>query len=461
MGPTTETPTTSVPQSSGNANSSGQNIAQVLQQILSGNESKLNELQQKASTPVAGGHATQIPASMTQMQQMPGQMHMDNTPVVGAGNARAQGIGNAVRGVVHMLATTETELSNKKKLEVASATQQLLTAQQAFDQASQIVKSDPSNKEAAAAVARNKAIMNGILSNDKLRKSIAKGMNIDFTDPQANTTLEHQGVAQGKQMAQAHASYADQFNEKTPTTMGPNVQAQQQYAAAMQQQKLNTEAVKSLIPLISAQMRQASMDKRTDAMLTNEQLKEAHATALEAAKSQDSWAKLNAQIQARADLAKTQFGFKMREIGAEGAKDLQVFRAKLEMKNADPMSQLKAYNDWQLHSSAQTAKLSSTIAALESEKAATVKDNPGNKASIEKSFDEQINLAKQAQTSFQQLVDANSKLYKAYGVGKDTSNGNDTPSNSTKTGSLSSASTYVGTGLQDDEIESNSDDDTN
>ena len=182
-------------------------------------------------------------------------MHMDNREVVGRHNAQVQGIGNTIRGVTHMLATAETEKQNKQKVEVASATQQLLVAQQGMDQAQQVLKQDPNNADAKAAAERNKAVMNGILSNDKLRKQIAKGFNIDFTDPQANKTLEHQGVAQGKQMAQQHLDYAEQFQQKTPTQMGPNVQAQAQYQAALAQRKEQLETVKAMGPIFAAQLK--------------------------------------------------------------------------------------------------------------------------------------------------------------------------------------------------------------
>jgi hypothetical protein len=230
-------------------------IAAIMQSVLGSNQAQLGELAKKAATPIPGGHVTQMPLTMQQGPKTLAPMQMDNRDVVGRGNARAQGIGNAVRGVVHALASTETALDNKKKLEVASATQQLLTAQQAYDQAAQLVKQDPSNADAKAAMERNKSVMNGILSNDKIRKAIAKGMNIDFTDPKANDTLEHQGVAQGKKMATEHADWAEQFNQKTPTQMQPNQQAIAQYQAAQEAQKAKIETFKAIIPYISTYTR--------------------------------------------------------------------------------------------------------------------------------------------------------------------------------------------------------------
>ena len=431
------------------------NTADLLDHILSANKTNLSDLAAKAMTPIPGGHATSIPGTMTNYHQPvgPGPMipHEPGTDVVGKGNARGIGIGNAIIGVTRALAATETSLDNKKKLEVASATQQLITAQNAMDQAEQTLKNDPNNADAKSAVDRNKAIMNGILSNDKTRKAIAKGMNIDFTDPKANDSLEHAGVAQGKDMAKQHQSYADQFNEKTPTVMQPNAQAIAQYKAAEEQQKINNETIKSVIPLISAQLRYASADKRTAGILEASKIKEAGEIARTQAIQQGEWNRTLANIQGRKDLANDQYGYKMNEIAAEGQKDLEIFKAKLEMKNSDPMSQKKAFNDFQTKSTATVARLTKTVADLETAKVNALAAKGADKASLTRSFDEQINTTKQALSQYQNLIKSNTDLYKLYeGIGGsgDKNAGADT---------LSNASTYLGN-LNDDEVESDSDD---
>lgn len=430
----------------------------LLQQILSSNKSNLSDLASKAMTPIPGGHATQIPATMLHMQDQPGPQpmipHQPGVDVVGKGNARGIGIGNAVLGVTHALAATETALDNKKKLEVASATQQLITAQNAYDQAKQAYQANPANADAKAAMDRNLQVMNGILSNDKLRKAVAKGMNIDFTDPSANDSLEHAGVAQGKEMAQQHLSYGEQFNQKTPTTMQPNTQAQAQYAAAIEQQKINNEAVKSIIPLISAQLRAASADKRTEGILDASKIREAGQIAIQQAKDQSAWNRTLANIQGRKDLAKDQFGYKMQEIGAEGQKDLEVFKSKLEMKTADPMAQLKAFNDFQTKSTSTMAKLNETVAKLEGDKQTALLNakSGSEKEALSKSFDEQINMAKSAQSQYQNLVKSNTELYKLYAGGQEDGTGESGKS------TLSSADTWLNDKLPDDDIESDSDD---
>ena len=432
--------------------------ATLLSQILGQNKSDLASLAQKASTPIPGGHVGGVPLALQpdQKQYQPGPMipHEPGVDVVGKGNARGIGIGNAVIGVTHALAATENALSNKKKLEVASGTQQLLTAQAAYDQASESYKQNPQNTEAKAAMERNMNVMNGILSNDKLRKAIAKGMNIDFTDPSANDTLEHQGVAQGKQMAQAHVSYGEQFNQKTPTMMQPNEQAIAQYKAAVEQQKINTDAVKSIIPLLSAQLRAASMDKRTEGIITASKMKEIGAAAIQDSKNQAAWNRTLAGIQGRKDLAKDQFGYKMQEIAAEGQNQLQVFRQKLEMKNADPMAQLKAFNEFQTKSTSTVANLTKTVGTLETQKATVIAAaKSADKPAIEKSFDEQINTAKEALKNYQDLVKSNTDLYHLY-AGAQTDAGANT---STESDKLSDPDTYLHSGTDDESGSDNPD----
>jgi hypothetical protein len=259
--PTQESTTGTVPSAS---TQQTVNPAELLSNIFAKNQGDLAKASVAAATPIPGGHASQMPLTMQTgpRQTHPGQL--DHREVVGAGNARAQGIGNSVIGVMNLIAGTETALDNKKKLEIASSTQQLLTAQQAYDQASQLYKQDPQNADAKAAMERNKGVMNSILSDDKIRKAIAKGMHIDFTDPKANETLEHQAVAQGKQMATQHSDYADQFNKGTPQVMQPNQQAIARYEAMKEQQKSNLESMKAMMPYFTEQLRSGTELQKAD-----------------------------------------------------------------------------------------------------------------------------------------------------------------------------------------------------
>jgi hypothetical protein len=437
----------------------GIDTAGLIDKILSQNKQDLGSLATKALTPIPGGHATQLPLTLQPRDKdfHGGAMipHEPGVDVVGKGNAKDVGIGNAVIGVTNLLASSKNALDNKKRTEISSATQQLLTAQSAYDQAKIAYTNNPQDAGAKAAMERNQGVMNGILSNEKTRKAIAKGMNIDFTDPSANDTLEHQGVAQGKEQAKQHQDYASQFNEKTPTTMIPNDPAIAQYRAAVEQQKVNNESVKAIIPWISAQLKAASADKRTQGILDAAKIKEVGAIAIQQAKDHASWDRTQAQINGRKDLASDQNMYKLGQIAAEGNKDLQVYQEKLQFTANDPMKLLKGYNDFQTKGAATIAKLTSTISTLELNKAAALKAaQGGQKDQIEKSFDDQINLVKSTISSYNNVIKSNTDMYKQYaGIG----GGVDQPNGTGKSGTLDSADTYLNQ-LNDDEVEPDSDD---
>jgi hypothetical protein len=434
-------------QSSGGGGAS--NTAELLDHILNANQANLGELAKKASTPIPGGHAGQMPLSLEPTQRQFQGAPQNKTPVVGAGNARAQGIGNSVIGVLNAIGATETAITNKKKIEVASATQQLLTAQQAYDQASTLLKSDPNNADAKAAMERNKNVMNGILSNDKLRKSIAKGFNIDFTDPQSNNTPDHQGVAQGKEQAKAHIDYASQFNEKTPQVMQPNVQAQAQLAAAQANQKLNVESMRALVPLLTAQARE-------EGAMTREGIRQAHEDARSYTRTQALYDTTQERLKAAAQKTKDEHLNRMAEIGYKGQLSLQEFRERLSMKAADPLSQLKAYEDFSMKSTKTVSEMTKTVTDLEQQRGAAAAKKPYDAAMVS-NIDQQINIAKEQLQSYQGAVKGTQDYYNKFAGVEGVKDGTD----STKrpdAGTLSSADTYL-VQPADEDIEDKSDDD--
>jgi hypothetical protein len=338
--------------------------SQQLERIFSQNSQDLQKLAVAATTPIAGGHANAVPSSMMRPDSPYTAPTLDHREVVGAGNARAQGIGNSVKSVASLLSNVEIAKQNKTKNEVASATQQLLTAQAGYDQAQQVLKQDPNNADAKAAMERNKASMNGILSNDKLRKQISKGFNIDFTDPQANKTLEHEGVAQGKKMAQDHLDYAEQFNQKTPVQMGPNVIAQQQYAAALQQRKDQIETVRAMGPVWAAQL-------RAQGQLDTENIRAA--TDLRKA-SIEAGAKLDEQISKNYQADKDNAArMALEQYKASAARSLE------SMKAGKPIDVLKEFNEAQKNYETGITENQKSRQALNNE----LDKNPGSSRSTE------------------------------------------------------------------------------
>lgn len=246
---------TSVPTAPPQMQSGPADVSQQLDAIFSQNSQELQKLAVAATTPVAGPHATSVPASLNRPETGFQGAPLDHREVVGAGNARGQGIGNSIVATLNTIGAVKNTMDNKKKVEIASSTQQLVTAQAAADQAKQIMAANPDQnstayKQAKEAFDHNTQIQGTILTG-KHGKDIMKGFNIDYTDPSANKTIQHDAVAMGKKRAEAAAK----FNEGTPTTMAPDQQAQARYQAALTQRKDQIETVRAMGPVWAAQLR--------------------------------------------------------------------------------------------------------------------------------------------------------------------------------------------------------------
>lgn len=236
-----------VPSSSGGA---GLDIGALVKILSQGVDPKALSA---GTSPVPVGHQLSMPSSMTapipQFQNAP----MNNKQVIGKGNARAQGIGNAVTGVLNAIGSVTTAKAQQKQRQIAGVTTRLLQAQQAVDQATLTLKDDPNNADAKEAVQKNKQVMNDILADDKMRKAIEKGFDISFTDPSKNKTEEHaavqKGIADAKKEAQT-PSYADQFGSKMPTQMGVNPMAAQRLQILMQQNQAMQKMAATMLPKI-------------------------------------------------------------------------------------------------------------------------------------------------------------------------------------------------------------------
>ena len=202
------------------AQSSGQDMGSVIDNILSQNSGELTKLAEKAATPIAGGHASSIPLSMDPTPKEAGMAPLDHREVVGAGKAKAQGIGNTITGALNVISQVSTAMDNKKKVEIASSTQQLLVAQQAADQAKQTMDANAPQQGGQPNDAYTKAKeiydhnteIQGTILTGKHGKDIMKGFNIDYTNPSSNKTLQHDAVAMGKERLKA----AEAFNKGTP-----------------------------------------------------------------------------------------------------------------------------------------------------------------------------------------------------------------------------------------------------
>lgn len=216
------------------------------------------ELIKAAMTPIPGGHQIDMPSSMTTPIQPFQQRPMNQQPVVGKGNARARGIGNAIRGVTNAVGSIVNAEAEKKQTAIAVSTHRLIDAQNAIDQAQEVLKNDPNNADAKKSLDHNTKISEAILADPKLRKSLEKGFQINFTDPQQNNTPDHKAVQQGIQMAkdgqqqQQQPTFTEQFRGQMPRTMMDNTVAQRQLQLQQDQQKLGTQIFKAYMPAIVA-----------------------------------------------------------------------------------------------------------------------------------------------------------------------------------------------------------------
>ena len=434
--------------SSSNAEDPGALISQLTGSGMSAEQ--MRELATRASIPVPGGSGQEMPASLlyNPKQYTPGQT--DNRPVVGAGNARAQGIGNSVIGALNVIAAVKTGEDNKKKLQIATDTHTILVEQHNIDQATQAMQAlppdDPQRKTLQDAINASKQRQQGILSDKKTREAIAKGFHIDFTDPSANNTPDHQAVQQGQKMAEASLNYADQFNQKAPAPLGPNTTAQMQYKSAVKQQELQQKSMAAFIPLVRSMMNnQAAMDKQ--------KLHEGMENARNMVTNQTRFTDTMAQIQGRRDLAKTQFGYKMAEIGAEGNKQLSVFSQELTMKAGDPLTQIKAYEAFKTNTAKTQAGLAATIDSLQKDRDAVATKKPYDPTAVA-GIDEQIKAAKAAQKSFSDATDAAQKYYNQL-AGVKEGGGDSGGSTDSDTSGLSSSSTYLNAPGDEDEDDDN------
>jgi hypothetical protein len=447
----------SVPSSSSSSDP-GALIASLTGQGLTA--AQMQQLANKAAIPVPGGSPQQMPASLLYNPQKSTPGQLDKSQAVGKGYGKAQGIGNSIIGAMNAIAAVKTGEDNKKKLQIATDTHTLLTEQNNIDQATQAMQAlpqdAPERKQLQDSIDASKQRMNGILSDKKTADSIAKGFHIDFTDPQANNTLDHQGVKQGQQMAQETLSRADQFMQKAPAPLGPNVQAQARYTAAMQAQQMQQKTMQAFIPLVRAMMQSQTASDNREATFGREQYHEAMENARNMTTAQSRFQTALAQIQGRKDLAGTQFGYKMAEIGAEGNKQLDVFTQELTLKEGDPTKQIQVYEKFKKDSSETQAKMNEATTNAEGAKAAYLKQFSGLTGGkpdpqVVQDLDNQINAAKSIQKSYSDSVDATQSFYNKLAGVQEGGPSSVKPSANNPSGSAA-ASSYLGApGDEDDD----------
>ena len=334
MGPTdVNSVSGGIPASSGTG---GEDIGAIINKLSSAGLSpeQMQHLATSAATPVTG-HSGQMPSSLQYQPKQFTPGGYNNTPSTTAAESKNKGIGNSISAVLNLLGKAGNEHENKKKLQIATDTQTLLVAQNSIDQAKQIMQNlpqdSPQRKQYEDLINVNMQKIQGILSDEKTRKVIAKGFSIDFTDPQ-NQTPENHAVEQGKQMAQTQIGakpYAEQFMAKTPETLQPNTVAQSQFAAAVQQQKMNQETMKILVPYLSTM-------QRVQGAIDTAKIKELGANARTQAVENQKWEMQTRAINAAAALQKNKYSNEFGLVTARRNAAFEAEKAFYDYKTTDP-----------------------------------------------------------------------------------------------------------------------------
>lgn len=239
---------------------------------------------QSATTPIAGPHTAQMPSNLMTPIQPYQDTPYNNRPVVGAGNARARGIGNTVTAVMNGLGRVVTAEAQNKQNQVRDAATKVITAQQGIDEAQQQLDMAMQTGDTATVakmkdlIQQNTAVRDGVFADPKMRKALSKGFNMNYIDPTQNKTSEHAAVQeaikgaktrqekiaaikalQQKQNTAAGVAAGKAYAAAQPQGLAPNTQAQMQLQMKMATQKNASEIIKSVEPALI----KADSDKRT------------------------------------------------------------------------------------------------------------------------------------------------------------------------------------------------------
>jgi hypothetical protein len=309
-----------------------------------------NEDIARALSPTVQRAPMQMPAAFTTPTPTPQPPKMDERQVVGKGNARAQGIGNAISATIGAVGQFAAAKKNMDQRQNATKVARLMQFQAQKDQAAQMMDQMKNTDPGYAAIKKSYDSANQqiglMLSDNKFRNIVEKGFQISLTDPSENKTEHHAAVQAGinlfnkirgkqqqQQVTQAQASqYAQKFQQQMPQQLGPNVQAQQALALKQAQQKMYSDFMKGYMNF------RASI-YRSDATVKSAQLREV-GSSLMAAQRMTFQQQMQQQRFAQADqLVKTRFSNDVKLVGIRQQAALTEAQQVLQMKESDPLTQ--------------------------------------------------------------------------------------------------------------------------
>jgi hypothetical protein len=396
----------------------------------------------RANTPTVASHSTATPLNLQPNLKTFTPAPLNNRPApVGKGNARGQGIGNAVIGVANAITGVVTAEDNKKKLQIATDTHTLLLSQQVIDQASQLQKGDPGYDQAQETIKHNRRIMNGILKDKKTRDAIAKGFKIDFTNPEANKTPDHDAVKQGQQMAEKTLSLADQFGKAVPQQMQQNPRAVAMYQQMVQDNKDALALQKSLGPAYIRASAEVAVQNGRNALEGYKQAQENARKVFELQSQNKIWQnRLTQEHDNKMQELNKEYGMKLAYLDKETQAVNNRERSRLEAADSDPKNIMTSATTSEHEWESTVATTSSVIAGYQAQLAANPKMTQDQKDQINKAIEstqQTLDLQKGYQKQHAAYWDAQKAL--VTGIPAEGGNADGSRSNSADSGAAVNA----------------------
>lgn len=335
------------------ATQTGPDIGQLIQNIA---QPVNPQLIQAATTPITGSHAAMVPSSLTTPVAPHQNMPFDTRRVVGRGNARRQGIGNAFTGAINALGQIVSKEAQLKQNGIRDAAQKVIISQQAIDEAQQQLDMATANGDTATAlkmkdiIAQNTHARDAIFADPKMRKALVKGFDISYTDPGSNKTEEHAAVQealknaktwqekreimraqQQKQQEAAGAQAGAAYAKSQPQGLAPNTSAIQQLQIAQANQKVQQAALKDYLTFTAS-------IRRADATVDAARVREMGSSMLQAQRlgfQQDMQQQRFAQAE---KLLGERFDNQVKLLGMRMANARQLAKDIWQDKEADPLT---------------------------------------------------------------------------------------------------------------------------
>lgn len=173
----------------------------------------------------------------------------------GHADAVHKGVAKTVAGVTNLVGGFVQSKKEEKTRVLAADIEKVMGAQDGISKAQEILKNDPSNKEASEAVKKNTQIINDLAAEPKRLKQLEKAFSIDHVNPENNQHLE------GDALKMATKSFAERLSAQTPDKMVPNQLAIAKVSALQAQKKENLDNLKAIVPAINNEATNAQKDR--------------------------------------------------------------------------------------------------------------------------------------------------------------------------------------------------------